>query len=233
MARRMRVVVIASVVAMVVLVFAASSGPVDVWRTPTPEAGVPTEVTDPPQEVPTEEPAPEGRREWPGWVDAVFRSVGFVAAVAALAFALSLLRLVRVPSFVRSVLLRRRTAIGEVLPEFDEGNVVVDVASARAALAEGTPRNAIVACWMQLERDAAAAGLPRAPSETPTEYAERVIGRSSVDPAPIGELAALYREARFSRHELGDDHRSRALESLERVAAALHHDARASGTVGG
>ena len=109
------------------------------------------------------------------------------------------------------------------LPDGPELDVVVavDLAAARAALAEGPPRNAIVACWMQLERDAAAAGLSRVASETSAEYAARVVAKASVDPAPIAELAALYREARFSRHELGDEHRARALASLDRVAAAL------------
>ena len=74
---------------------------------------------------------------------------------------------------------------------------------------------------MNLERDAGEAGLPRAAAETSAEYVERVVAASSVDPAPIRELAALYREARFSRHELGDDHRSRALAALDRVEAVL------------
>jgi hypothetical protein len=74
---------------------------------------------------------------------------------------------------------------------------------------------------MQLEHDAAAAGLPRDAAETSAEYVERVVAASSVDPAPIRELAALYREARFSRHELSDDHRTRALAALNRVEAVL------------
>jgi hypothetical protein len=108
------------------------------------------------------------------------------------------------------------------LPEVDEQGPRIDLASARAALVAGSPRNAIVACWMQLEREASDAGLARLAPETPTEYVERVIASTSVDPAPIGELAALYREARFSDHDLPDDHRARALVALDRVEAALH-----------
>jgi hypothetical protein len=74
---------------------------------------------------------------------------------------------------------------------------------------------------MQLERDAGAAGLSRNAAETSAEYVERVVTASSVDPAPIRELAALYREARFSDHELSDDHRTRALAALNRVEAVL------------
>jgi hypothetical protein len=42
-----------------------------------------------------------------------------------------------------------------------ERELAVDVEAARVALAAGSPRNAIVACWMQLERDAAAASAWR------------------------------------------------------------------------
>jgi hypothetical protein len=227
MDRRMRTAMVAAVVCMVVLVLAASSGPFDVWRTPPSSGDVATVVTDPPQEVQPQEPAPDQRREMPSWLTTVWRVIGIALAVAALAFALLFLRFLRFPSITWSTRLRRRSNDAAALPEEDAEGVTLDVDSARAALVGGTARNAIVACWMQLERDAATAGLPRLPAETPTEYAQRVIGASSVDPAPIGQLAALYREARFSRHELDDLHRARALTALDRVAAALQHDAEA------
>lgn len=221
MDRRARVAVIGAIVAMVVLVLAASSGPVDVWRSPDTGDGVATVVTDPPSSIVPQEPQPEGKRDVPDWVATLSKVIGVVLAVAIIAAALAALRLVRMPT-LRWPAARKRRAAGEAtLPEVDEGIVTVDVESARSALGTGPARNAIVACWMQLERDAAAAGLPRLPFETATEYVERVIGASSVDPAPIGELAALYREARFSQHELHDGHRARALAALARVEVAL------------
>jgi hypothetical protein len=90
-----------------------------------------------------------------------------------------------------------------------------------AALAQGSPRNAIVECWLRLEEDVAAAGLPRHVSETSAEFTTRVLGWYAIDPAPIADLAALYREARFSRHELGQGERDRALVALRRVHAML------------
>jgi hypothetical protein len=68
----------------------------------------------------------------------------------------------------------------------------------------------------------------RVSSETSAEYVARVVASGSVNAGPIGELAALYREARFSRHDLGDEHRARALASLERVAVALRASTRVS-----
>ncbi|MEO7754594.1 MAG: hypothetical protein ABIS35_14400, partial [Terracoccus sp.] len=42
----------------------------------------------------------------------------------------------------------------------------------------------------------------------------------AVDRARLADLGALYREARFSTHPLGEDHRRRAIHDLE----VLHHD---------
>ncbi|HNJ97624.1 MAG TPA: DUF4129 domain-containing protein, partial [Ilumatobacteraceae bacterium] len=97
----------------------------------------------------------------------------------------------------------------------------VDFGAAHLALAGGDPTDAIIACWLQLEHDAAAAGVERRVHETSAEYAQRVVAEASVDPSPIGELASLYREARFSRHQLDDGHRQQARGALERVEAAL------------
>jgi hypothetical protein len=80
---------------------------------------------------------------------------------------------------------------------------------------------------MQLERDAAEAGLARLESETSAEYVERVVEGSSVDPGPIRELSALFREARFSDHALDEGHRQRAVDALGRVEAALRIGERA------
>ena len=88
-------------------------------------------------------------------------------------------------------------------------------------LESGEPRNAIVAAWLGLETSAAATGLPRLAAETSTEYTERVIGVWPVDSARLGDLAALYREARFSVHDLGESHRDRAIADLRVLIADL------------
>ncbi len=78
---------------------------------------------------------------------------------------------------------------------------------------------------MYLEEHAATLGLPRTDAETSSEYVERVVASSSVDPAPISGFAAMYREARFSDHEVGDAHRERAIITLRRVSSALSSSA--------
>ena len=74
---------------------------------------------------------------------------------------------------------------------------------------------------LQFEGVVARAGMLRRASDASSVYVERVIGGSSVDPAPITELAALYREARFSVHEFSDEHRDTASRAVDRVVIAL------------
>lgn len=224
MDRRTRTIVIAAVAAMVVLVLAASSGSSPIWEVPDDDVTIDTVVVDQPEIVQPQEPTEDGRREVPSWFATVTRVVAVVLAVILVMLVLAAATLTMLPGRRRGG--RRRFLRRHVgpLPEVDDGTLEVDVGAARAALTGGTPRNAIVACWMQLEADAGSAGLSRLAAETPAEYVERVVATSSVDPAPIAELAALYREARFSQHELSDDHRQRAMAALDRVAAALGHD---------
>ena len=114
-----------------------------------------------------------------------------------------------------------RNELQPTLPDLAE--VVTDDADEQLeALAAGTPRNAIVACWVRLEDAVTAAGLEPNRAETPAELTARVLSRYAVGRAAIDELAELYREARFSTHELGEGDRERAVRALRR----LHDDLR-------
>jgi hypothetical protein len=151
---------------------------------------------------------------------AVLAQVATVAVVVYLAY-----RALRWMSRLR---LERRTRQGRA-PDLDfevlDGTeqvveaIVSDAAEQRAALLEGAPRNAIVACWHRFETQASTAGLAREPWETSSEFTLRLFDLVSAEPEAVGELAALYREARFSDHELGEDARVRAVAALD----SLHH----------
>lgn len=91
-----------------------------------------------------------------------------------------------------------------------------------AALQAGTPENAVVACWVQLEEEIHAAGVPSDDTRTSTEVVGAVLSRYDVDPAALSRLAALYREARFSAHALTEQHRASAADAL----TAIHVDLR-------
>lgn len=110
------------------------------------------------------------------------------------------------------------TADAEPLPEVRAAAALVEDAGQRmAALEEGDPRNGIVRCWMRLEEAVAEAGLPRRPHETSVEFTVRVLHVLDLDPHAIGELAGLYREARFSEHPLAEDARTAARNALTRL----------------
>lgn len=99
--------------------------------------------------------------------------------------------------------------------------IVADADAHRAALADGSPRNAIVACWLRLEASVESAGVEHDPAVTSTELTADVLQRFPVDGAAVERLGALYREARFSSHELDERHRRVAITALDGVHAAL------------
>ena len=108
------------------------------------------------------------------------------------------------------------------LPEVPESLLGPKAAARRdLLLAEGVPRNAVVAAWIDLEASIADGGMVRLRAETPAEYVTRVMATWRIDPASILDLAALYREARFSEHEITETHRVRALADLDRLHADL------------
>lgn len=115
---------------------------------------------------------------------------------------------------------RRTSEEFEVLDDL-ASLVVADAAAQRSLLAAGEPRNAIVACWLRLEALTFDAGFERDPADTSEEFTSRVLNEFSVDSSAVGELAALYRKARFSSHEIGENERADALAALDVVHSGL------------
>lgn len=107
--------------------------------------------------------------------------------------------------------------------------VVADADAQRAALAGGSPRNGIVACWLRLEQSVERAGVEPDPALTSTELTAEVLQRFAVDPGTVERLGALYREARFSSHELGETERQAAIDALDTV----HDELRSAGAGAG
>lgn len=121
----------------------------------------------------------------------------------------------------------RRVRRAGPLPEVDDA-VLDSVAQAtgrqQQLILEGTPSNAIVACWVDLEHAVAAAGVERRPSETSAELTIRVLDALDIDRPALRDLGALYREARFSAHQLTEQERASARDAL----TALHRSLRAT-----
>ena len=85
----------------------------------------------------------------------------------------------------------------------------------------GHPRNAIVACWDRFEEQAERVRAARQPWETSSEFTLRLLDLVSADAAAVTRLEALYREARFSTHEIDESRRDSAIEALHAIHLSL------------
>ena len=137
--------------------------------------------------------------------------------------ALALLLAVVVVLAIRVIRRRRRAAPPESARTAPGRALLTDRRAAHQTrmLREGSPREAIIAAWLDLERLVAAAGGPPRPSETSSELVVRVLDDREVPAAALTDLAALFREARFSTHEPTEALRERAAGDLDAVHAAL------------
>jgi hypothetical protein len=96
------------------------------------------------------------------------------------------------------------------------------VAAGTAALgATAGAREAIIACYAAMEASLATAGSPRRAADTPEELLSRAEGDGIIRTPAARRLTALFREARFSPHELADDQRQAALAGLGDIADDL------------
>ena len=99
--------------------------------------------------------------------------------------------------------------------------MVADAEEQDALLRDGDPRNAIVAAWHRFEVQGGRAGIPRRASETSSEYALRILDIAEADGGAVRRLAELYREARFSEHDVTEEHRAQALAELAGIRRSL------------
>ncbi|WP_081790391.1 DUF4129 domain-containing protein [Nocardioides sp. URHA0032] len=233
-ARRAGTTAVAAVVATALLVivlgaWAASIGPSEVLTGPGPSrAGTPTFDDAPSRDAGALRTGEkEDSQGTPGWV----RTVAFLVDVAAaLLVGYLLLRYVGKPLLSWSRTRRRRLRSGR-RGNGDEADFAVleppaaiaramleDAEQQRRALIEAdTPRNAVVACWHRFEAQAAAAGVERHPWETSSEYTMRVLDLVDAHQPAVSRLGSLYREARFSEHEVTEAHRQEALAALDTI----------------
>ena len=125
---------------------------------------------------------------------------------------------------VAAVLLSRRRRPEEPPPEAED-----DLAQARRAIDASLadlatarePRRAVIACYARLLEGLEGAGAGRRGSEAPFEYMSRVLATLGVRPEPVERLTTLFAEARFSTHEITEDHRAEAERALADARADL------------
>lgn len=220
--------VLGAVALMLLLVtWAATIGPDEVLRR---EGNPPSYATTlPTSETTTAAPTTsDARPHGGGDRDLLFTIVtilaSLLAAVVMLAAVLSLLRWLLTRDWRRH---RREPEPEEI--QFDPLDAPAEIARTmvarareqQAVLAEGSPRNAIVACWHHFEEQAALAGVRRQAWETSSEFTLRVLDRLSADSAAVTTLAELYRAARHSTHEITEADRAEAQVALDVVHRSL------------
>ena len=111
----------------------------------------------------------------------------------------------------------------EAAPEEDASSLAAAVEVAHVELATGDdPRGSIVAAYRAMAAELTSRLGPGARrSDTPTELLDRAVGSGLVSPGPAGELTRLFREARFSRHPIGEPSRAAGIRALEAVRGEL------------
>ena len=219
--------VLGAVALMLLLVtWAATIGPDEVVRgegNPPSYETLPTSETAEPVE-PTSNRGSAGNGEQDLLLTIVSIVVTVLGAVVMLAVVLSVLRWLLTRDWRRH---RREPEPEEI--QFDPLDAPAEIARTmvarareqQAVLAEGSPRNAIVACWHQFEEQAAAAGVRRQTWETSSEFTLRVLDRLAADSAAVTTLAELYRAARHSTHEITEADRAEAQVALDLVHRSL------------
>lgn len=83
------------------------------------------------------------------------------------------------------------------------------------------PRTAVIACWRNLETAAADAGIPRYPSDTPTDLVRRLLESINVDDSVLSDLMHAYHLARYAPHDVSEELRGVARDALAAVDSAL------------
>jgi hypothetical protein len=217
--------VLTGIIVAVLLAAVAAGGEVDLaQRAPqfvTEPAPAEPVTTIPPVEVDTGVQRATSL-ELPGWVEVVARIV-FYLCLAVFAVVASVFLWRHRPRLRWPRWRRRATADFDVLDDV-AATITADADAQRAALGRGAPRNAIVECWLRLEAAVTAAGVERTPADTSAELTERVLATHQVDGAAISRLAALYREARFSEHPMGEESRRLAIDALDAVHDGLRSE---------
>jgi len=87
-------------------------------------------------------------------------------------------------------------------------------------------RLAIIRCYDRFERVLATADVRRPPWQTVLEFMRTALKHPRLPDADVRALTGLFEIARFSRHELGPEHRERAWQALVAVKAALDEEER-------
>jgi hypothetical protein len=222
-------VLLSALLVVVLVTWASSIGPSEVLRGDGPSpVGTPTETAQSPDDsgASLEQQRSEEVHQTPAWmkVAAFLVDVAVVVLLVVLMLRYLVVPLARRARTRRELRRRRRTGStdGEEFVVLEPAQRVAealldDAADQRRMLESGAPRNAVVECWHRFETAAAAAGFERRDWETSSEYTMRVLDLVDAHQPAVSLLGDLYREARFSEHDLTEADRAAALEALDTI----------------
>jgi Domain of unknown function (DUF4129) len=185
------------------------------------QAARPTELEQAPtprtQPSETSEAAAQTDVRVPGWVGPLLRAMCLLLAATVL---------VGLAWYaVRDRLRARAEEPGDVeeapRPTAEEVVAAVDEVLLELSDIDRDPRRAVIACWVRLERAAAAAGTPRHPGDTPADLVARLLRIHRVSADVLAGFADVYREARYATHTVDEAMRTQARSALGRLRAEL------------
>nr|WP_223187986.1 DUF4129 domain-containing protein [Streptomyces sp. CBMA29] len=189
------------------------------------------DATAPPPSAPTP-PRPLKRQDNHGflsWLPHVLIGIGIALLVLAVVFAAVLLW-----RYLRSGEAEQQDGPGYEQADDEDELLAEAVESGRRALRDDADaRAAVIACYAAMERSLAASGIARRASDSPQDLLERASTAGRLAGPSAAALTALFREARYSTHPMGDGHRDRAARALTEIAAQLAANDGASGDGGG
>jgi len=117
---------------------------------------------------------------------------------------------------------RRGAAAASDRPGTVPSPLAAAVAAGSSALgAAAGAREAIIGCYAAMEESLAAVGSPRLAADTPEELLDRAVGAGVIRTPAAARLTTLFREARFSPHQLGAAQRGAAQAALDDIARDL------------
>ena len=78
-------------------------------------------------------------------------------------------------------------------------------------------RGAILSAYKEMENLMRASGVSSKDYFTPREFREFALEKLKISEEPVDTLTQLFELARYSRHEMNEEHRRRAIEALEAI----------------
>jgi len=214
-------------VATLLMLLAGVQGTPQFRAVPQPQVTRTAELAPEPTASATGEPLPELPADAdPGVVRAVILVLlGLVAAALLALFVVTVARALRRAWENRELEVRE----GAVLAAASTGAAVAEAqpdaeviqrgiaAALRHLDAPTVPGDAIVAAWVGVEEAAADSGVVRGVSETPGEFAVRIIVRRAAIDVDARRLLALYERVRFGGYVAAEADRADARRLLERI----------------